>query len=457
MRLRRLILALGVLAAAVSAGKADHVETQGVPDFGQHSTLWCWNAAIADAMWWYSDLGLAGLVPWKDADGSPTISPESLDPAEAQWYDSHCSGLGYPELMEQIARCDGRTYLDAGLMSRALPAFVNARGAASVLEVEIVPSAAQPHVPTTRLYADQLRQPAGGLLMSYTWKDPLTGRVGSHVVAAVSSTWDEPGRTNRIGFADPWTDICRPADSPAPPAYDSADNTSLSDVLAMRFDYGELECFPKYYALLTPRARAGAGCGFLATSDPRGAAPLAPTAETDRPLGPWQWVNGWRQDAAGQPVEYVDNTAGMDLPAGDLWLCHADRCDPASAARVHFDLTLRRDPATPPPSWAGLDGEDLGAGCHDETDLEPTFRNTLFRLTSRDLGSCIEDTIHVAFTVEPQPDWEWIRLLAGAAGGPLELLALRTESTPVPEPAGGLLLALAGAVLLNRRRWHGQG
>lgn len=48
-----------------------------LPDFGQHSSGWCWVAALANSLWWYSQNGFPELVPklWKQ------IAPESLDPS----------------------------------------------------------------------------------------------------------------------------------------------------------------------------------------------------------------------------------------------------------------------------------------------------------------------------------------------------------------------------------------
>jgi len=83
-----------------------HLETQsqnvkfvkeGLPDFGQHSSGWCWVAAFANSLYWYAQHGYPGLLQPNDLQPEP----ESTNP-NSPWFDPGCT-TGYPRLFRRIA------------------------------------------------------------------------------------------------------------------------------------------------------------------------------------------------------------------------------------------------------------------------------------------------------------------------------------------------------------------
>ena len=73
-----------------------------MPDFGQHSTSWCWVAAAANSFWWYAEhdvrnqglLGGPGM-PWKAIDTKSQI-PVGQPGYDVCWYDANDTAQGYP-------------------------------------------------------------------------------------------------------------------------------------------------------------------------------------------------------------------------------------------------------------------------------------------------------------------------------------------------------------------------
>ena len=75
----------------------DKYVKEGLPDFGQHSSGWCWVAALANSLYWYAQNGYPGLL--KPDDLQP--EPESTNP-NSPWFDPGCAE-GYPKLFRRIA------------------------------------------------------------------------------------------------------------------------------------------------------------------------------------------------------------------------------------------------------------------------------------------------------------------------------------------------------------------
>jgi hypothetical protein len=88
-------------------------DTSGMPTLGQHSNVWCWNGAAANALYWLSRKGYyeltidPGILP-----GNPisleSIDPESVDPDNSSWY-CPC-GSGYMRLLSRFATCAGLNF-----------------------------------------------------------------------------------------------------------------------------------------------------------------------------------------------------------------------------------------------------------------------------------------------------------------------------------------------------------
>jgi len=74
-----------------------------MPDLGQHSENWCWVAALANSLYWYSTHGYPNLVPlaWTEIDPDST-NPNMNGITGAKWF-CPC-GNGYMTLLKEIAK-----------------------------------------------------------------------------------------------------------------------------------------------------------------------------------------------------------------------------------------------------------------------------------------------------------------------------------------------------------------
>jgi len=111
--------ALGVMAAALALAVALHDSGTAqadaplpaqftkahMPDFGQHSTGWCWVAAAANSFWWYANDpehpglqdGLLGGVghPWENIDPNSQNAGSFCQGGLTSWYDNNDLPQGY--------------------------------------------------------------------------------------------------------------------------------------------------------------------------------------------------------------------------------------------------------------------------------------------------------------------------------------------------------------------------
>jgi hypothetical protein len=74
-----------------------------MPDFGQHSTGWCWVGAAANSFWWYAEnvAGQEGLLggagkPWKNTDPNSQTPGSPCQGGATSWYDANDLPQGYP-------------------------------------------------------------------------------------------------------------------------------------------------------------------------------------------------------------------------------------------------------------------------------------------------------------------------------------------------------------------------
>jgi hypothetical protein len=97
-----------------------------MPDFGQHSTGWCWVGAAADSFWWYAhnttgEDGLLGGVghPWEATDPNSQTPGSACQGGATSWYDANDIPQGpppagpipgYRQLLSKIAQT---TFKDA--------------------------------------------------------------------------------------------------------------------------------------------------------------------------------------------------------------------------------------------------------------------------------------------------------------------------------------------------------
>ena len=106
--------ALGVIATAlvlaVALNDGGTAEAQApppsytkvsMPDFGQHSTGWCWVAAAANSFWWYAENvaryeGLLGgaAKPWKNIDPNSQTPGSPCQGGATSWENIVCSCIG---------------------------------------------------------------------------------------------------------------------------------------------------------------------------------------------------------------------------------------------------------------------------------------------------------------------------------------------------------------------------
>jgi len=120
----------------------DHYTKVSVPDFGQHSTGWCWVGAAANSFWWYAHNttgqdGLLGgaLHPWEATEPLSQQVGSICRGAPTSWYDANDIPQGFPQplpnpppipgyrqVMSKIAQT---TFMDANQDSFRQPAEQN--------------------------------------------------------------------------------------------------------------------------------------------------------------------------------------------------------------------------------------------------------------------------------------------------------------------------------------------
>lgn len=164
-----------------------------MPDLGQHSTGWCWVAALANSLYWLSKHGKPnGYTIPVVAPENEKIDPDSQDKTKTDWYDSNCNGTGYMKILRKIAEAAGKKYCQ-GITNSEYEAMLDKILNNTGLEWKKITS------PSLDDYKNQLFKCEDVMLVL-----KLPGSL--HDVTGVS--YDNTKNPPTIDISNPWTNIC---------------------------------------------------------------------------------------------------------------------------------------------------------------------------------------------------------------------------------------------------------
>jgi hypothetical protein len=182
-----------------------------MPDLGQHSKNWCWVAAAANSIYWYSQHGYLKLI---DDPADPTMNDNRYITDQLIQHPPGCPNGGFYRLLAEIATDCGHVW-DEGILNNeyfyGLQKFIDDQGVPLVVH-EIVDPA---HVlspppedgvkviyrpPTLEDYKRELENCQDVLLwLNYRHTSPYEDT--DHVVTGVGFNYDN----TLITVSDPWT------------------------------------------------------------------------------------------------------------------------------------------------------------------------------------------------------------------------------------------------------------
>jgi len=221
----------------VTAHVREFFEKTCMPDLGQHCVNWCWVAAAANSIYWYSQHGYLELID------DPAVLPENDNAYITQMFPAPCGDNIYRLLFEIASDC-GHIYCEGVLDNDyffGLQKFINDQGAPLIVH-EIVDPAQVLSVPpadgitviyrppTLEDYKRELENCQDVLLwLRYRHTYPET-EATDHVVTGVGFSRDNQW----IYVSDPWT-----PGTPMPPDH----SNDLTHTLTP-YDYLEVKSAP---------------------------------------------------------------------------------------------------------------------------------------------------------------------------------------------------------------------
>lgn len=216
-----LLVTVSFLSSVTVPVEAAKYVKESVPDFGQHSTNWCWVAALANSLYWFKHFG-----------GYPNLYPDAWDNQIIPEPGCPNPAGGYRRLLDEIAKAAGKKFSECVGQNEYLNAiqklldsfdYSNSSGMLVLHVVEgpgfddltivgpggpyetpsVPPVASLVKVtirnPTFKDYKDQLKRCQDVLL----WLGDGNPNTIDHIVTGVS--YDDTPGAEKIDVADPWT------------------------------------------------------------------------------------------------------------------------------------------------------------------------------------------------------------------------------------------------------------